>query len=75
MSKWIELKDKRPSRDGKYLTLRKGFTYEMGNEDDLEPEISYYNGGRGCFDEDYDNLWFTHWMELPKLPNGDSIND
>lgn len=65
----------KPSEDGRYLTLKKGFTYEMGNLDDLVPHVGFWNGGRGCFDDDYDDLWFTHWMELPKMPNGDSIND
>ena len=69
INQWVSVKEKRPSCDGKYLTLRKGFTYEMGNESDLEPEIGYYNGGRGCFDEDYGNVLFTHWMPLPELPN------
>ena len=71
-NQWINLSDKRPDCDGEYLALLKGFTYEMGNSSDLVPKISYWNGGRGCFHEDYGNELFTHWMPLPALPNLDN---
>ncbi len=67
-NQWIDVNERLPSDDGKYLTLYKGFTYNMGNENDLEPHVGYWNGGRGCFDEDYDNALFTHWMPLPEPP-------
>lgn len=65
---WIDVSERLPKEDGLYLTLRKGFTFEMGNESDLVPKVSGWNGGRGCFDDDFGNVLFTHWMPLPELP-------
>ena len=67
--KWIALVEKKPMIDGKYLTLRKGFTYDMGNDAHLEPWVGYWNGGRGCFDEDYRHSSFIYWMPIPELPS------
>lgn len=57
----------KPETDGHYIVLRKGFTYDMGNKEDLVPEVGYWNGGRGCFNEDWDNEWFIYWTEVPKF--------
>ena len=68
MPTWIDVNERLPEEDGLYLTLRKGFTFEMGNEGDLVPKVSGWNGGRGCFDDDHGNVLFTRWMPLPELP-------
>lgn len=61
----------RPSEDGHYLTLKKGFTYEMGNPNDLVPHVGFWNGGRGCFDEDHNNMLFFAWMPIPEFKQGE----
>ena len=67
-NEWISVFDKTPIFNGKYLTLHKGFTYDLGNEQHLEPLVAYWNGGLGCFDQDYDKYNFTHWMPIPEPP-------
>ena len=65
------LSKSRPSADGHYLTLKKGFTYEMGNLNDLVPHVGFWNGGRGCFDEDHNNMLFVAWMPIPEFKKGE----
>ncbi|WP_372844763.1 hypothetical protein [Psychrobacter sp.] len=64
---WIDASKQLPKEDGEYLALIKGFTYEMGNLDDLQPRIGKWNGGRGCFNEDYGNVLFVAWMPIPEF--------
>lgn len=64
---WIDVDDRLPEEDGLYLALRKGFTFEMGNASDLVPQVSGWNGGRGCFDDDHGNVLITHWMPIPEF--------
>ena len=64
---WIDASERLPKQDGLYLALRKGFTFEMGNASDLVPQVSGWNGGRGCFDDDYGNVLITHWMPIPEF--------
>ena len=67
MPTWIDASERLPEEDGLYLALRKGFTFEMGNASDLVPKVSGWNGGRGCFDDDYGNVLITHWMPIPEF--------
>ena len=67
MSNYNNLAKIKPKEDGKYLVLEKGFTFDMGNSDDLRPIIGYWNGGRGCFNEDYGNNNCVYWMEIPEI--------
>ncbi|MGP5174441.1 DUF551 domain-containing protein [Psychrobacter immobilis] len=67
MPTWIDASERLPKQDGLYLALRKGFTFEMGNASDLVPQVSGWNGGRGCFDDDYGNVLITHWMPIPEF--------
>lgn len=64
---WIDVNERLPEEDGLYLALRKGFTFEMGNASDLVPQVSGWNGGRGCFDDDHGNVLITHWMPIPEF--------
>lgn len=64
---WIDTSERLPEEDGLYLALRKGFTFEMGNASDLVPQLSGWNGGRGCFDDDHGNVLITHWMPMPEF--------
>lgn len=70
-SAYTMLSKLRPSEDGHYLTLKKGFTYEMGNPNDLVPHVGFWNGGRGCFDEDHNNMLFVAWMPIPEFKQGE----
>lgn len=65
------LSKSKPNADGHYLTLKKGFTYEMGNPNDLVPHVGFWNGGRGCFDEDHNNMLFVAWMPIPEFKQGE----
>ena len=64
---WIDVSERLPEEDGLYLALRKGFTFEMGNASDLVPQVSGWNGGRGCFADDHGNVLITHWMPIPEF--------
>lgn len=66
------LTHERPKYDGYYIVLVEGFTYGMGNKADVIPEVAYWNGGRGCFNEDYDNTDSLYWTEIP---NDERFND
>lgn len=57
----------KPRSDGYYIVLRGGFTHDMGDDKDLIPEIGYWNGGRGCFNEDWNNKYYIYWTEVPKF--------
>lgn len=65
MMKFLKLSCKRPKYDGYYIVMYGGFTYSMGNDRDLKPKVAYWNGGRGCFDEDYGNKDYLYWTEIP----------
>lgn len=67
MPTWIDASERLPEEDGLYLALRKGFTFEMGNASDLVPQVSGWNGGRGCFADDHGNVLITHWMPIPEF--------
>lgn len=70
MSDYYITKQIKPKEDGYYIILRKGFTYDMGNEKDLIPEVGYWNGGRGCFNEDWNNEYCIYWTNIPEFKGG-----
>ena len=75
MPTWIDASERLPEEDGLYLALRKGFTFEMGNASDLVPKVSGWNGGRGCFDDDYGNVLITHWMPIPEFSTMQNLHN
>lgn len=64
----------KPKYDGYYIVMRGGFTYGMGNDKDMIPEVGYWNGGRGCFNEDYGNERYLFWTEIPEFEGVDFVN-
>lgn len=68
MLEWIE-----PKKDGYYIVLEKGFTYDMGNTYDLTPDVAYWNGGRRCFGEDFNNTKYVYWNDLPEFEGVDFV--
>ena len=55
---WIDASKNLPEKDGKYLTITKGLSYE----------VNCWSGWRFCFYNDYRSTLCTHWMPLPDAP-------
>lgn len=58
MPEWISVKDKLPSENGTYLAVYRNERIYMG----------YFRDGKWMIEG------VTHWMYLPKLPNGGTAN-
>ena len=67
---WISIEKELPWENTAVLTSN----FNGISMDDREPEIGYYESGhwfwvdRTNYDH-YDELYPTHWMPLPKVPN------
>ena len=77
--KWINVKDRLPLKDGRYLVCIKSnfcrfmkiisytLNYEcVFSEEYLQGRAIWYSYGEVG---DYEELDVTHWMPLPELPN------
>lgn len=64
----------KPKYDGYYVVMKRGFTNYIGNDKDMIPEVAYWNGGRGCFGEDYENEKYLFWTEIPEFEGVDFVN-
>lgn len=63
-SQWINIKDKLPSRKGKYLCL---WNY---HSEDVEPsaDVLYFDGTKFPWEQARKDVRVSHWRQLPELP-------
>ena len=67
---WVNVKEKLPEEDGRYLILTT-FIYPCRSNDEIVreniPFVSNYRKIKGWMSQ-HGDFEITHWMEIPKLP-------